>query len=228
MAVQYIATRGTDGTAGSISPETVALSGVGTGTQLVLVYNHGGGNGDAAEPGYVTPTDWTFVGAAYNNVNSAGTDYFASTVVYTKVAAGDTTVSLGWTGPHLGRGRATVYEFSAAQVSQVGEFEGAPGPISPGQLTDVGQDSSILFAATTAAPTGSPPVLTETALNGFTTIISSTDTTYKRHNSYRNLSAGTVDLPVLTNTDDGATLYPYAAVAVVLSGNGMFPQAIFL
>jgi len=229
MAVTYIAVRGTDGTSGASSPETITMSGVGTGTRLLLIWNHGGGNGAVTGPDYVTPAGWTFVGSAYRHVNSGGVDWFASTVVYTKVAAADTSVQVAWTGGSFsGRSRGAVYEFSASEVAKVESFVGAPSPITGQQITDLGLDTSVFYAATAAGLASLGVNFTVDSLNDFTQLGTGSDTTFKLWRGYRDLVTGTIDLPELTNTQDGGSLYPWASVAVALSGQGLYPQAIFL
>lgn len=225
---EYVGVRGGDSSTGGGGTETISYSGTPTaGNLLLLTYTHGGANGTGFQPSYTTPSGWTFVGQAYNGVNNGGVEWFASTVVYAKIADGTETGSfpLVCTSAHIGRGVADIREFTgtaglvAEALDVVHVYDGRPGnPTASEVLADVAPDSAVWWAITTAAPTGgSPPNLTLDDAAGFTTVGFGADTTYKSARLYREGASGDVALPVVTNTEASPPeLWPYAAVAVSL------------
>jgi hypothetical protein len=219
--VEFIRQVAADSATGASTPETFTYSQTpAVGNLLVLVFNHGGGNGAASAPAYATPSGWTKAGQAYNNLNSGGTDWFASTVVYYKTAtASESSVSLSWTGGHGGRADGRIYEYTPGYLDQVVTYDGVPSPTATETMELTARKASVFFAVTTAATaSGFNPDLVETDLNDFTLIFADTDTTFKSANYRRDeLPAGTIDLPILTNPQDGGGLYPYAVVAASFS-----------
>jgi hypothetical protein len=233
MALAFVTQSRIDGSAGASSPEAVSdPENYTAGDLLVWVASHGGSNGVLGTPvGYTTPTGWTTVAVAYDSVTISSIVYFASTVIWAKIAAGssgEVPASLSWSTGHIGRSRHYLYVYSGAPatvgqaVGVVDAYAGRPGaPTLTRSLTSVKTNSSALWAITTAA-SASPlnPALVVDDPAGFTGDVAPTDTTYKARISRKAPVSGTVPLPVVTNPEAvPPDRWPYAAIGVSLGGD---------